>query len=428
MVSKLLLTDKYSDCKYFEIYFNSLGIYQEYFLSENKDWIQKFLTNLYLDQLHVYPSLLSVLKKNHNSFYKELITDGYFIATAFVISLAPATKFQSIQEFIRVLGNDKEKLLKNLNWETLANAANKAEVANFGQLEAILNALGNDKEKLVKNLNWETLANAANKAEVSNIRQIADFIITLGSEKDFFTVFLNSDAILNFSNEISDNQIGSFCTIIASFQLEKRNEFIANINWVSMLKKLTTYYKYQIKALAYVLFYQNQKSKIFDIKMEQEVIRKYLNDYEHEIIRFSTQYFIAPDDFQSCSNLLAVLIPHSLEICRNIADNIKYKIINDFEISPRYYQSFSNLLNSLNQISSPISKNIIVNNSVKSKLHASFEDKSINDQLEGLKSLLDSMKNIDLLVTADILALQSIKDLKLDGIENKRTNENLNGI
>ncbi|MBI3139109.1 MAG: hypothetical protein HYZ15_11025, partial [Sphingobacteriales bacterium] len=154
--SKLLFTENFVDSKYFGIYFNALGVYQDFFLRENNDWVKKFLNNIILDQLHVYPYLLYVLKNYHRSFYMDLITDGYLNSIASQISVAPTSRFSSIQNLIKVLGNDKENLVKYLNWETLAKAANKAEVAHFGQLEAILNALGNDKENLVKYLNWET--------------------------------------------------------------------------------------------------------------------------------------------------------------------------------------------------------------------------------------------------------------------------------
>ena len=622
--SKLLLTNDYEDSKYFSIYFDLLGKYQEYFLNNNKVWITSFLYNLKLDQLHVYPFLLSILKKNHNSFYKKLINDDYFTAIASAISLAPATRFVSIQQFIQVLGNDKDKLVKNLNWETLANTANKAEVAqlnqvadfvnalgtskekteflqklnletlanaankaevaqlkqvanfinalgnskekteflkkvnwetltnlankvevaqlnqvadfinalgtskekteflkkvnwetlanatnkaevaNFGQLEAILNALGNDKDKLIQKLNWETLANAANKAEVATfgqleailnalgndkeklvqklnweilanstnkvevaqlkqvadfinalgndkeklvqklnweklanatnkaevaqLKQVADFINALGKDKKKLSKFFEVEDIIVFSKNLDVNQIKSFCIILASLEIEKQNLVICECNWLDLLNKINLNHSENIKTLTYILYYLNKKHEISDLPIFNQEIIVYLENNKGKIVHFSTQYFISPDNFQSCSNLLGVLIPHSYEICLNIADKIKYKIASDFIITPRYYQSFSNLLNVFNQLNPTFSKYIISNDLVKLKLHASFDDKSINGQLKNLQSLLRSIKNIDTSATIEILGLKSIKDLKLDSTEKNSINENINDI
>jgi len=130
-VSKLLLTNDFSNYKYFGIYFNSLGKYQEYFLNKNKDWIKSFLTNLIIEQLNVYPFLISVLSKKHNKFFKELITDEYFNAIAQKISLAIVNKFAAIQQFIGALRDDRKKLIEKLDWEKLSKTANKADVAQL---------------------------------------------------------------------------------------------------------------------------------------------------------------------------------------------------------------------------------------------------------------------------------------------------------
>jgi len=388
--SKLLLTNDFGDSKYLIIYFDLLGKYQEYFLNTNKVWITNFLTNLLLDQLHVYPSLIAILKKHHNSFYKEIITDEYFVTITAVISSAPANKFTAIQSFIQVLGNDKEKLVQKLNWETLANAANKAEVAQLKQVADFINALGNDKEKL--------------------------------------SVFFEKENIIEYFKNASWKEITPLCIILASISTETQNSLISKCNWIEVLNKINLNHSVQVKSLSYILYYQNKKQAILKLSIANEETTVYLETNREKVIRFCTQYFISPDDFQSCSNLLNVLIPHSKDICQSITNKIKYKITRDFSITPQYYQSFSNLLNTINQINPLISKYIIKDNLVKSKLLTSFQDNSIHDQVNGIESLLNAIKNIDVLLTEEILALQSIKVLKLDGIENNQTNETINGI
>jgi hypothetical protein len=692
--SRNLLTKKYVDCKYFGVFFNSLGNYQEYYLNENKVWIKNFLTYLDIDQIQVYPPFLTKLKRFHNSFYRELITEDYFVTIATKISTTPSFRFSSIQHFIQILGNDKEKLIEKLNWETLATevnnaefnqlrpvadfinaiendkekliqkldwqklataankaeianfsqlavfiialgndkdkliknldyekfattanntevlqiskvahflvalgdgktklikkfnweklattankaevlqiskvahfinaidkykgklieklnweklaaAANKAEVANFSQLEAILNALesdkkkliekfdweklaitannaevanfsqleailtalendkeklieklnweslantannaevkqfkqvadfinviGNDKEKLIEKFNWEKLASVANKAEVANfsqlesilnalesdkeklieklnweklattannaevaqINQVADFLIALGNDKKRLSIFLDEEKIIAWFKNIQGNQISSLCIIISSIENEKQNSIISKGNWIDFLDRIKINHNAQINLLSYILYYHNKKQVILKLPIANQDIFSYLENKSEEIVHYLTKYFTSPEDFQRCSNILSVLIPHSMELCRNIASKINYKIIRDFDITPRYYKSFSNLLGTINQISSVISKSIITNNLVKAKLYASFEDQSINEQLVGLQSLLDTIKNIDLLFAAKILSLQSIKDLKLDGIDINRINEDFQGI
>ncbi|MBI3137003.1 MAG: hypothetical protein HYZ15_00300, partial [Sphingobacteriales bacterium] len=329
---------------------------------------------------------------------------------------AEVAQLKQVADFISALGNDKENLVKYLNWETLAKAANKAEVAQLKQVADFINALGDDKKNLVKYLNWETLAKAANKAEVAQLAQVADFINALGNDKENLSMYLKEESIITFSENITWKQISSFCIILASIETERRNSVISKCDWVFLLNKINLNHSAQIKSLSYILNYQNKKQAILNLTLKNELLNTYLVKNKDEIVRFSTQFFIIPNDFQSCSNLITALIPHSSELCQNIVDKTKYKIIKEFNISPRYYKSFSNLLNTIYQINPLASKYIITNNLVKSALFVSFKDEGINEQLVGLQSLLDSIKNIDPLGITEITSLQCIKDLGLKDI------------
>ena len=537
-VSKILLTNDFRDSKYFGIYFNSLRKYQEYFLIENKPWIKSFLTNLIIDQLHVYHLLLSVLKKHHYSFFQELLTDEYINITASIISLANANRFKSIQEFIRVLGKErlkliekldwetlaktankaegaqltqvavfinalgtdkekqkliekldwetlaktankaevaqltqvadflnalgtdkeklklieklewetlaktankaevaqlkqiadfinalgtdkeKQKLIEKLEWETLAKTANKAEVAQFSQLEAFLNALGTDKEKLklIEKLDWETLAKTANKAEVTQLTQVAVFINALGTDKEKLSSLFNIEGIIHYSKLISPQQIASFCIIISSFEEVTQDILISKIDWLAILKKITFNHNIKIRDLSHVLYYQNKKQISINQQIEKDSIAEYFTYNKNEIIRYATQYFVSPNDFQITAKLLKELFPFTSDICNRIIKNLRYKIVNDFNISPSYYHHFSNLLDAIHQINPALSNFIIRHKIVKEKLYNSFQEDDLNSKKIGLQSLLITIKVINPQEYEKINNLECIKKLELTGI------------
>jgi len=221
------------------------------------------------------------------------------------------------------------------------------------------------------------------------------------------------DVIINWSKAVNFNQISSLCLVVASIEEEKQNELISKIDWVLLLNKLNIKHSIQIRVLTYILNYQNKKYKILFQTEEHEAVMIYLSKNIDNIIYFSTHYFIVPDDFQTCANLLKALYHYSLEKINKISEKLKYKIIDHFFISPRYYQSFSNILSAIHQID-PVTSNFIINNNlVWEKLYDSFQVEDFNDQLIGLQSLVKTINNINPTKYTKITELQFIKDIDI---------------
>ncbi len=194
-----LLTTNYADHIYFGIFFNAIRKCQALLLQENTVWVNGFLTSLVVEKLHVYPFLLTTLKRFHPAFYNLLLTPAYFECVAVQASEAPPSKFKAIQDFIHIFGRNRASFIEKLDVGKMARHASEAAVGQFSQISSVINALGVSKEKhrFLSLLDLAKMALHANEARESQFTQLADFINALQStkDKDFFISHLDVERL-----------------------------------------------------------------------------------------------------------------------------------------------------------------------------------------------------------------------------------------
>jgi sulfur carrier protein ThiS len=456
--TKLLLTNDSSDCKYFNVYFDLLGDYQNYFLDNNKDWIKSFLIQPNLDQLHVYPTLLSTLKKHHNLFYKGLTTDAYFVTIASVISLAPANRFNAIQLFVRVLGKEKfvqelnletlakaankaevpqltqvadfinalgknkEKFVQELNLETLAKAANKAEVSNFGQLEAILNALGKNKEKFVQELNLETLAKAANKAEVPQLTQVSDFINALGKNKEKFVQELNLETLAKAANKAEATQLKQVADFINALN-ENGFEFAASLDLNSIFNWSLDINHKELNSFCLIVSRIDEETRdnIVDKIDWSNLLNKLNINHRYQIRTLSNilgfqnrKYDLIPND-EDKNRVATYLTKNQDEIIRFATLHFT---------APYDFQSVAYLLFYIPVYSIELSNEIVSN--LHSKMITRFE--ILPKYFKSFSNLLNSINQINSTISENIISNESVKSKLQTSLMDTSVNEQLVGL
>ena len=246
--SDTFFNKNFIDCKYFYIFFNALNDYQTYFLEGHKSWITEFLTDLVPEQFHVYPGLISILKKSHNSFYLELLTDDYLNKIATKISSVNVSRFSAIQQLLTILGSDKIKLIEKLDIGILTKKIKDAELIQFKQIADFIIALGVHKEKLFinfKDSDWETFAKKTTIAEVTQFSKVAYFLIALEAYKEELLInFKDSDwetfAKKTTIAEVTQfKQVAAFLTVLGPYKVKLLINF-KDSDWETFADKINS--------------------------------------------------------------------------------------------------------------------------------------------------------------------------------------------
>ncbi len=284
-ISQILFTDDLKESKYFGIYFNSLQKYQGTFLSQNNAWIKKYITEIVLEQLYVYPPLLRVLRKYHHSFFQELLTDEYFSEIASRISLSNPSLFSAIQQIIQIFGSSGHKLIHKLEWEKLAKAANRIVITQLEQLAGLINALGAVKEKqeFIENIDWLRIAKVVNNFEVIHLMQVTSLIKALdtSNERQKLIEKIDWEKIAVAANQIGIAQFEQIASIINVLgTCKEKLDLIAKIDWKTLAanaNKVDVSKISQVADLIYALGTSNEKQELIEM-LEMVKFAKAIND------------------------------------------------------------------------------------------------------------------------------------------------------